>query len=71
MKAIHAPGRDGAYGSLGFGGECLAFWCDLYLAEGMAHKKPLTIKADRGRIERHIKPLLGKKKVDQVSRPGL
>jgi integrase len=42
--------------------------CDLYLAEGVAHKKPLTIKSDRGRIERHIKPLLGKKKVDRVTR---
>jgi len=35
--------------------------CDLYFAEGVATKKASTIATDRGRIERHIKPLLGKK----------
>jgi integrase len=35
--------------------------CDLYLEEGVATKKASTIATDRGRIERHIKPLLGKK----------
>jgi integrase len=42
--------------------------CDLYLNEGCAHKKPTTIEIDTGRIKRHIKPLLGKKKVGQVDR---
>ncbi len=42
--------------------------CDLYLAEGASHKKPLTLKADVGRIEHHIKPLLGRKRVDAISR---
>jgi integrase len=42
--------------------------CDLYLAEGVAHKKPSTVKADRGRIEHHIKPLIGKRKVDKLER---
>ena len=28
--------------------------CDLYLAEGTTHKKPSTLKADRGRITHHI-----------------
>ena len=34
--------------------------CDLYVAEGCATKKPTTLATDRGRIERHIKPLLGR-----------
>jgi integrase len=42
--------------------------CDLYLSEGASHKKPSTLRADRGRIVHHIKPLLGQKRVDQVSR---
>jgi hypothetical protein len=32
---------------------------DLYLAEGAGHKKASTLKADRGRIEHHLRPLLG------------
>lgn len=40
--------------------------CVRYLAEGVAHKKASTIKADKARIEHHIKPLLGKKRVDQL-----
>lgn len=31
---------------------------DLYLAEGVAHKKATTLRSDRARIEHHIKPLL-------------
>lgn len=42
--------------------------CDLYLDEGCDTKKPSTIATDRGRIERHIKPLLGKKRVSEVTR---
>lgn len=42
--------------------------CDLYLREGVAHKKASTIKADRGRIDLHLKPLLGKKRADAISR---
>lgn len=51
--------------------------CDLYLEEveagrpltlrGMA-KKPSTLATNRGRIERHIKPLLGTMKVPAVTR---
>ncbi len=37
--------------------------CDRYLKEGCAHKKQTTIDTDIGRIKRHIKPLLGKKRV--------
>lgn len=42
--------------------------CDFYLEDGIGTKKDSTIATDRGRIERHIKPLLGKKKVRDVSR---
>jgi integrase len=35
--------------------------CDLYLKEGCSEKKPSTLATDKGRIERHIKPLLGRK----------
>ena len=42
--------------------------CDLYLGEGCATQKASTLGSDRGRIERHIKPLLGRKRVNAVSR---
>lgn len=42
--------------------------CDKYLDEGVAHKKASTLAGDRGRIERHIKPLLGKMKLGDVTR---
>ena len=42
--------------------------CDQYLRYGCATKKATTLATDRGRIERHIKPLLGRKKVQDVSR---
>jgi integrase len=42
--------------------------CDLYLAEGAGHKKPSTIKNDRGRIGHHIKPLIGRLRLDKITR---
>lgn len=42
--------------------------CDLYLAEGCDTKKTSTLATDKGRIERHIKPLLGRKRVGEISR---
>ena len=42
--------------------------CDLYLAEGVATKKASTINMDRTRIERHVKPLLGTRKVRDLTR---
>ncbi len=42
--------------------------CDLYLKEGCETKKASTIATDRGRIERHIKPLLGKKRIGEITR---
>ena len=44
---------------------------DLYLAEGATHKKPSTLKADRGRITHHIKPLLGQKLVEKITRADI
>ena len=42
--------------------------CDLYLAEGCGKKRSSTISTDRGRIERHIKPLLGKRLARSVTK---
>ncbi|HEV2185610.1 MAG TPA: tyrosine-type recombinase/integrase [Stellaceae bacterium] len=41
---------------------------DLYLTEGASHKKSSTLKVDRGRIEHHIRPLLGKLRADRIGR---
>ncbi|MGC2412834.1 MAG: site-specific integrase [Stellaceae bacterium] len=40
----------------------------LYMAEGVGHKKASTLKADRGRIEHHLRPLLGKLRSDRIVR---
>lgn len=45
--------------------------CALYLEQGVATKKASTIATDRGRIERHIKPLLGKRKVPSVTKADI
>lgn len=45
--------------------------CDLYLAEGCDTKKPSTIATDKGRIERHIKPLLGRKRIGEITRTDI
>ncbi len=37
--------------------------CDIYLDEGCSHKKASTIATDGGRIERHIRPLIGRYRV--------
>ena len=42
--------------------------CDEYLEDGCDGKKASTIATDRGRIARHIKPLLGKKRIGEVKR---
>jgi site-specific recombinase XerD len=49
----------------------IADLCDLYLAEGVAHKKHSTLKADQGRIKHHIKPLLGRTRVDALTRAAV
>ena len=45
----------------------VAALCELYLREGTGEKKASTLLIDRGRIERHIKPLLGKKRISEVT----
>lgn len=40
--------------------------CDEYLREGVEHKKESTLATDRGRIERHIKPLLGNRRIGAI-----
>lgn len=42
--------------------------CDEYLAEGCGHKKPSTLATDRGSIARHVKPLLGSKRISEVTK---
>lgn len=41
--------------------------CDLYLEIGVETKKPDTVLGDRGRINRHIKPLIGMKRVSEIT----
>jgi len=41
--------------------------CDLYLTDGCGTKKDSTIATDTGRINRHIKPLLGKRLVRSIT----
>ena len=45
--------------------------CDLYLAEGTTHKKASTLRADRGRITHHIKPLIGNTVVAKIGRADI
>jgi len=45
--------------------------CDLYLNEGCETKKASTLATDRGRIERHIKPLLGRKRIGEITRADI
>ena len=45
--------------------------CDLYLVEGCETKKASTIYTDRGRIRRHIKPLLGRRRITDISRADI
>lgn len=42
--------------------------CDRYLEVGVGTKKASTLATDRGRIERHIKPLLGHRRITDVTR---
>jgi hypothetical protein len=41
---------------------------DLYLAEGASHKKASTLKADGGRIEHHLRPVLGDLVANHIGR---
>ena len=46
----------------------IAELCDRYFSEGCATKKPSTLVTDRSRIERHIKPLLGKRRLRTITK---
>lgn len=48
-------------------GITVAQLCDLYLLEGTDHVKPSTVAGDRGRIESHIKKLLGNRMVSGLA----
>jgi integrase len=41
--------------------------CDEYLLKAGVEKKESTLSTDKGRIERHIKPLLGRKRLSDVT----
>jgi integrase len=45
--------------------------CDEYIKNGMGTKKPSTISTDLGRIQNHIRPLLGKKAVADLNRSDI
>ena len=45
--------------------------CDLYIAEGTAHKKPSSLVSDRTRIELHLKPTIGRLRVDLLTRADI
>lgn len=42
--------------------------CDQYLRDGTGLKKASTLATDRGRIKRHIKPLLGTKRAASITK---
>ncbi len=41
---------------------------DIYFKEGCEHKKPLTIQYDRSRFSGHIGPMIGRIRVDELTR---
>jgi integrase len=49
----------------------IAELCALYLSEGARTKKASTLAMDRSRIEGHVKPLLGRKKLGALTRADI
>ena len=45
--------------------------CDEYMREGVDHKKASTLASDHSRIECHIRPLLGTKRIGAVTRADI
>ncbi len=41
--------------------------CELYMKEGVAHKKQSTLKIDEGRITHHINPIIGNIKLSELN----
>jgi integrase len=46
----------------------LAEICDLYFSEGVFHKKATTLRADLSRTQIHLKPLLGRRLIESITR---
>jgi hypothetical protein len=42
--------------------------CDLYLNEGVSHKKPSTLRGATSRTRHYIKPRLGRRPISSVAR---
>jgi integrase len=68
LASVHVGGDPAAEKSKARSELTVTALCDLYLSEGCDTKKASTLTSDRGRIERHIKPLLGRKRVSEVTR---
>lgn len=68
LSQVHAGSDPAVDRALSRAEMTVAEVCDLYLAEGCETKKASTLVTDRSRIERHIKPLLGKKRISEVTR---
>lgn len=45
----------------------MAELCDLYLADAQSRVKASTLAMDRSRIERHVKPLIGSRRVPSIT----
>ena len=45
--------------------------CELYLSEGVATKKVPTVARDRGRIELHVKPLIGRRRARDITQDDI
>ena len=64
VKAGRDPGYDKA---LARGDLTVAQLCKLYLAEGCAGKSRTTLAIDQARIARHVRPLLGRRKLRTIT----
>ena len=67
-----AGGADPAHDRIEKRGEMtVSELCDLYMREGIAMKKASTVATDKGRIKRHIKPLLGRYQIGSLRRADI
>jgi hypothetical protein len=49
-------------------GLTVAELCDLYVSVGLATKKPASVEAARSAFDNHVKPLLGNRKAEGITR---
>ncbi len=66
-----ADGKDPRRHATGSSDPLVKDLCELYLLEGCGLKKPSTLATDKGRIERHIKPLLGDHRAGSITRSDI